>query len=366
MSIGTSLAMAFRRARLFAIDHEAGLEIGAGIGCFAVSVVASARAAIKSKRIMDEYNEGASRIAACEHRGTIIMETADKQQEMVQYTSENAKKDMRTLKMRTAGKLALTWTPCALGFAAGTGLVLRSHHVMVKSNLGLAAALKTAESALDEYRHRVADRYGEEAERNLYNGTEMVEVKTKEKVNGKMKTVTNMVENRWGWPLSKYARIVGRDYVERDADWDRSSNDYNHRRVKTVEEFVKNKLRKQGYVRWNEIYEAVGLKKCDDGDVFGLRSIHFGGRTDPDTFKIQIIEHLLQADPNAVSYVHDDWTDSMVRAADPFFIDFVSVVNGKEVIADDLSEIVLAPASVRKAYANYFPNQFRYGALGGT
>ena len=322
MSIGTTAVMALKKARLFAIDHEAGIEIGAGITCFAISVVTAAKAAIKTKKVMDEYKHQAMKIAVNKVEGTKIVVDPDGQQQMIEYSEADAKKDISKLKRHTAGKLALTWTPCALGFAAGTGLVLRSHHVMVKSNLGLAAALKTAETALDDYRKRVANKIGDEAESNLYNGTEMVEEVVKEKVNGKTVTRKEFKEERNDLPISRYGRIIGREYVERDADWDNTSDDYNKRRVKEVEFSANRKLKRVGKVSLNDVYESLGLSGTDDGDVVGWRAEWAGGKTPVDGIKIQIIEHLLKADPNAVSYVHDDWTDSMVRAADPFFVDF--------------------------------------------
>ena len=323
MSIGTTVVMAFRKARLFAIDHEAGIEIGAGIACFAVSVATAAKAALKTKKIMEEYNEGAIRITACEHQGTIIKPGVDNQQEMVQYTSADAKKDLGKLKRHTAGKLALTWTPCALGFAAGTGLVLRSHYIMVKSNLGLAAALKTAETALDDYRARVRNKIGEEDENNLFNGVEKVEKKVKSKDKNGKTVVHKEIEDRYtDLPISKYGRIIGREYVSRDADWDNTSDNYNHVRVKQVEDAANRKLRSVGKVTLNDVYEGLGLEGTDDGDVVGWRAEWAGGKTPIGGIEIKILDHLLKGDPNAVTYVHDDWTDSMVRAADPFFVDF--------------------------------------------
>lgn len=323
MAIPIKLVSAFRKARLFAIDHEAGLEIGAGITCFAVSVVCAAKAAIKSKQVMEEYNKQACWIAASEHEGLYYKTNSEGQQDIVEYNPENAKKDMGKLKRRTVGKLVLTWTPCALGFAAGTGLVLRSHHVMVKSNLGLAAALKTTEVAFDDYRKRVANKIGDEAEDNLYNGIEKTEKVVKEKdKNGKTVTKKVFSEERSDFPVSRYGRIMGRDYVERDADWDNTSDDYNKRRVKVVEDHANRKLRRVGKITLNEVYDALGLSPTDDGDVVGWRLEELGGKTPMGGIEIKIYEHMLKADPNAVAYVHDDWTDSMVKMAEPFWLDF--------------------------------------------
>ena len=313
MSFLTKVATLAAKGRLFVIDHEAGLEIAGGIACFAVSVATAARAAIKTKEIKEEYNANASIIATNDQTGMVKdFETG----EMKQYTDEQAKADMRKLKRHTAGRIALAWMPPVLGFAAGTGLVLRSHHVMVKTNVGLAAALKTAEASLDEYRKRVENKMGTEAEQNLYDGVETVKKKGKK---GEEPTVERVHTD---FPVSRYGRILGRDYVERDADWDNTSDDYNKRRVKQVEDTANRKLRRVGKITLNEVYDALGLAPTDDGDVVGWRLQEFGGKTPMGGIKISIIEHVLKGDPNGVSYVHDDWTDTMVRIADPFFVDF--------------------------------------------
>lgn len=327
MSLLTKVATLAAKGRLFVIDHEAGLEIAGGIACFAVSVATAARAAVKTKEIKEEYNANAMIIAERDQSGMVQdLETGD----MKEYTDEQAKADMKKLKRHTAGRIALAWIPPVLGFAAGTGLVLRSHHVMVKTNVGLAAALKTAEASLDEYRKRVGDKVGTEAEQDLYNGVETVKKKGK-------KGEDPIVERvHTDFPISRYGRILGRDYVERDADWDITSDDYNKRRVKQVEDTANRKLRRVGKITLNEVYDALGLSTTDDGDVVGWRLDKFGGKTPVGGIKIEIIEHVLKGDPNATSYVHDDWTDTMVRIADPFFVDF------------NVEGCILAPSTLKK------------------
>ena len=329
MSIGMKLADAFRKGRLFVIDHEAGIEIGAGIACFAVSVATAAKAALKTKKIMEEYNKEALGIEADKANGC-IKAYQDNEEVMVEYTEQGAKHDMAKLKRRTFGRVALAWTPSVLGFAAGTGLVLRSHHVMVKSNLGLAAALKTSETAFEEYRNRVKEKIGEKEEADLYAGEK--EVTTKGKKGAPSVTEKVPVD----FPISRYGRIMGRDYVERDADWDITSDDYNKNRVKIVERNANMKLRRLGRVTLNEVYESLGLSPTDDGDVVGWRLENYGGKTPIDGINIKVIEHMLKADPNAVSYVHDDWTDSMVKMAEPFFVDF------------NCEGIIIAPSTLAK------------------
>ena len=68
--------------------------------------------------------------------------------------------------------------------------------------------------------------------------------------------------------------------------------------------------------------EVEGVKDYSYLDLSAAAGEEFGGKTPMGGLKINIIEHILKGDPNAPSYVHDDWTDTMVRIADPFFVDF--------------------------------------------
>ena len=298
------------KARAFIKDHEAGIEIGAGIACYALSVAMAARAGVKSKEIMEEYKEADNRNIGALNSGVITITGEDGQQEMVEYNQDKYLKDKARLKRRTAGKLALTWLPSALGFAGGTGLVLRSHQVMVKSNLGLAAALKASEEALEKYRAKNREKIGEEEEKNMYEG------KTFTKAQGKKKP-----ECLQGTPLSVYSRLISRDTLARDCDWCVSSNEYNMSRIKEVERWANRQLRINGRVTFNQVLDHIGLELSEDGDVVGWRLDKIGGKTPENGIMFEIHQQI-GGDVNDQHYVKDEWTDSLTRAADPFWVDF--------------------------------------------
>lgn len=298
------------KARAFIKDHEAGIEIGAGIACYALSVAMAARAGIKTKEVIEEYKEADNRNIGALNSGIITVTDEDGQQEIVEYNQDKYLKDKARLKRHTAGKLALTWLPSALGFAGGTGLVLRSHHVMVKSNLGLAAALKASEEALDKYRTKTREKIGEEEEKNMYEG------KTITKAQGKKKP-----ECLQGTPLSEYARLVSRDTLARDCDWCVSSNEYNMSRIKEVERWANRQLRINGRVTFNQVLDHIGLELSEDGDVVGWRLDKIGGKTAENGIMFEIHQQI-GGNVNDQHYVRDEWTDSLTRAADPFWVDF--------------------------------------------
>lgn len=296
MAIVESILMKTAGARLFVKEHEAAIEIGGGIACFALSVALAARAGIKTKEEVTMAKENIESMNDALAEGEI--------------TQDDHKKQIRKIKMHSAGRIALAWAPSVLGFAGGTGLILRSHHVMVKSNVALAAALKTSEEALAKYREKNKEEIGEEKEQKIYDG-QTVEKK------GKKTYVTQ------GTPLSPYARLMSRDTLSRSSDWCNSSNDYNIKRVKTVEQLLNRQLRINGYVTRRDAYDALGFDVSnEDPDclVDGWRLVKYGGKTEEEGIRIRIIDHI-GGDPNDVKYVKDPWDDSIVRAADAFWID---------------------------------------------
>lgn len=295
-------------ARMFIKDHEAAIEVGTGIACFALSVAMAAKAGIKTKAIMEEYNNERIKKEVNLHSGVVTIVDADNQTEIVQYTEEDHKKEIRKLKLHTAGKIALAWTPSLLGFAGGTGLVLRSHHVMVKSNLALAAALKTSEETLEKYRAKMGEKIGKEEEQKIYEGREEKKVKAK-------------LECLQGTPLSPYSRLMSRDTLSRNGDWCDSSEDYNYKRVKEGERWANKRLRTHGRVTFNDVLEWLGLEISEDGDVVGWKLEKYGGKT-PEDGIIFNIHRQVGGNINETRYVKDEWTDSLIKAADPFWLDF--------------------------------------------
>lgn len=301
MSVLTTLASAAIKTKVFCKDHEAAIEIGAGIACFAASVALAARAGIKTKEKVEEYNAV---------------------KELVQPD------DKKKMKWKTIGKVALDWTPVVLGFAGGTGLILRAHHVMVRTNLGLAAALKTANEALDVYRKRVADKIGAEDEQLLYEGKEKVVNKTKVKdENGKTKTVETEEYRRFGSPISPYSILMSRDTVKRDADWCNSSNDYNLYRVKAAEDWINRKFKREEEVSLLDAVDALGYdipdkETRDKFRIVGWKSRRLGGKTDVDGIKFTILDGVLKENPNDTNWTRDEFTGELRRSADAFWVDF--------------------------------------------
>ena len=219
--------------RLFVSDHQAAFEIGGGIACFAVSVAAGVRAGIKVQAEMKEYNKLAAECEVHKAEGMITLCKDGNQQEIVPFTENDYKKARRKLKIRTTGKVARAVAPSLLTFAGGTFLVLHAHHLMVKTNIALAAALQTANDQIEKMRAKQAENIGEEKEQMMYDGQE-----TEKK--GKKEYVLQ------GTPFSKYARLMSKDTLGRNADWCNSSNDYNMRRVKEIEKWANRKLQVDG------------------------------------------------------------------------------------------------------------------------
>lgn len=325
MAFLESLLIKTAPVRLFVADHQAAFEIGGGILCFAVSVATGVKAGIKVQAEMSEYNKLAAECEVHKAEGMITLCTDNGQQEIKEFTEEDYKKAKRKLKIRTTGKVARAIAPSILTFAGGTFLVLHAHHMMVKSNLALAAALQTANDQIEKMRAKQVELVGEEKEQMMYDG-QTVEKK------GKTSYIVQ------GTPLSKYARLMSKDTLGRNADWCVSSNDYNMARVKTIESWANRKLAVDGKLTRKEVYEGLGFDVSNedpDCEVDGWRLPKYGGKTEEGGIQIRIIDHI-GGDPNNVAYVKDPFDGSYVRSADSFWIDL------------NCEGCILAPSTLRK------------------
>jgi len=153
-------------------------------------------------------------------------------------------------------------------FLFGTSIAsfYMAHHTMKIRNAGLAAAATAARKTLKDYRGRVADKIGEEAEEKLYFGTkekEIEEVVIDE--NGEetlvKKVCDDVVDDIENSDYVKY-------FVKGNDNWDRSPD-----MCKFFLECQQNRandiLKKKGEITLNEVYDLLGFERTEAGMVVG-------------------------------------------------------------------------------------------------
>lgn len=224
--------------------HSPALLFGAGVvGVVAAAVLAS-RATLK---LDDELDHHAETLEKIQHLEEIDPE----------YRENTASRDKMVLIARTSGRIARLYAlPVSIGVLSICALT-GSHIILTRRNLALTAAYATIDRSFREYRQRVVAEYGNDKDDEFRFGTVEHQV---EKSDGKVKTVKNADPNG----LSMYARF----FDEESPNW-KTNAEYNLLFLRNQQNWANDKLKAQGHLFLNEVYDMLGLRHTGAGAVVG-------------------------------------------------------------------------------------------------
>ena len=184
------------------------------------------------------------------------------------YTEESAKKDTAIVYARTGIKFVCLYAPSASLLALSIASMIGSTFLQKKRNVALAAALATIDRGFKEYRERVVERYGTEADRRLRYNIRDVEVEeTVTDENGEEQIVKKAVEVADIKDPNGYS-IYARCFDESNPNWLKDDN-YNVMFLKHRQNMFNDKLKANGILFLNEVYEELGFPKTKEGQVIG-------------------------------------------------------------------------------------------------
>lgn len=225
-----------------------------GVAGMAVSAVLACRATLKVKDILEEREKNLEAVETELAKGTD------------DYTEEDAKNDRRIIKIQTGVKVAKSYiVPVALGVVSATS-ILYGHNIVNKRNAALGAAYTALDQSYKEYRKKVIETLGEEAEHKMRFGVteEENEVEVEGK-NGKKKTVKEtkrVYNNPYGY--SPYAKI----FDEASRHWQKEPGQ-NKWFLQIQQNFFNDKLKANGYVFLNDVYKALDIPCTKAGQIVG-------------------------------------------------------------------------------------------------
>lgn len=143
------------------------LLIGAGIASVVIGTVVACKATLKAAPILEDHKSD--------------MEEAREKE------GEEKKRDTVAIYKRTCCDLTKLYLPAAVMITIGVGCILGSNHIMSIRNAKLAAAVATFDNAFKQYRGRVINELGTEADERFRTGKKEVEIE-EETVDSKGKT----------------------------------------------------------------------------------------------------------------------------------------------------------------------------------
>ena len=256
LGIMNAVTKSFHKTGLQLKKYSPEILVGVGI----VGVVASAIMACKATTKVNDILENTKAHVDAIHDGVENGEVNG-----VEYTAEDGKKDLSIVYAQTGLKFAKLYGPAVAVGALSITSILAAHNILNKRLVASAAAYAIVDKNFKDYRGRVVDRFGEALDRELrYNikSQEVDEVIVDGEGNETVvkKTVQTASINE----ESDYARF----FDETCAGWDKNP-EFNLTFLKNQQRYANDKLKAQGYLFLNDVYESLGIRKTQAGQQVG-------------------------------------------------------------------------------------------------
>lgn len=170
-----------------------------------------------------------------------------------------------------AWDLAKLYGPSAMLGVASLTSMSAATQILRNRNAGLAAAYAAVDSGFKKYRAKVAEKFGEEVDKQILHGAKEETFKEKEVgEDGKEHTVKKtrtVLDSKDYAGYSPYAIF----FDETNPLFQKLGDDPELIRHTLVmhQKFFNDRLRSKGYVFLNEVYKALGAKETKAGQVVG-------------------------------------------------------------------------------------------------
>lgn len=260
--VGTKLGRAAHKG-LFTLKKFSPelLAIGGSIG-FVATIVMASKATLKAPAILEE------------HRAMIDAINEAKSLNSESYQESAVQQDLVLTYLNTGKEfLALYGPSIAVGILSLGGL-LGSSFILKKRNIAIAGAYSLIEKAFNEYRGRVTKELGAEKDFHFRYGTEYETVTEEVKTKDGKKKVKKQVQKLGPNELSMYARKFEEQQYNHDGTYTGSSEwssaaDYNATNLILKNGWANERLKAQGYLFLNDVYEELGFPRTKAGQIVG-------------------------------------------------------------------------------------------------
>lgn len=177
--------------------------------------------------------------------------------EDVEYSSTDAKNDIKLIKTQTVIKYVKLYAPSVTLGMTSLACMLAANNILRKRVAALGAAYTTLNNTFSEYRKRVSERYGEDAEKEIRYNIKAEKIKNE---NGETEEV-NVVDPSTIADTSRFF----------DASCDGWSKDpeANLRYLKIKQAVANDMLKSRGYLFLNEVYKLLDIPRTKVGHVAG-------------------------------------------------------------------------------------------------
>lgn len=245
----TNVTRAINKAGFKLKKHSPEILVVAGVVGAVASAIMACKATMKLNETLIDTKERVEDLHADE----------------ANYTEEEGKKTLTLIYSKAALDIAKLYGPSVVLGGLSITAILTSNNILRKRNIALAAAYTAVDKSFKEYRGRVIERFGKELDRELkYNikakeveetvvsedGTEVVEKKTIELADPNT--------------YSPYAKF----YDDGCSGWTKDP-EANLMFLRMQQDAATKRLKQQGWLLLNDVYDMLGIPRTKDGMVIG-------------------------------------------------------------------------------------------------
>lgn len=242
--------------------HSPEILVAVGVVGAVTSTVMACKATLKVNDILEESKNTVDKI-----HESVEQEKYTSDGKL--YTQEVANKDLAQVYVQTGWKLAKLYGPAVVLGVSSLGCILASNNILRKRNVALAAAFAEVTTSFKEYRTRLIERFGDNGktlDRELrYNiKAKQIEERVMDE-NGNETTVTKTVDV--GDPNGTHD-VYSVVFCEGNLGWTKSA-DLNKYFLIQVQNQANDKLKADGILTLNQVYDMLGVPRTQIGQFAG-------------------------------------------------------------------------------------------------
>lgn len=237
--------------------------VGVGIGCMVAGTIFACKATLKADKIINEKNQHLEKVKAVREA---VKSDEEEFKDITEetYSTRDYIQDLCIVYSNAVRGFVKLYWPAMLCGGIGVASILYGHNILNKRNIAIAAAYKTVKEGYSEYRKRVIEELGEEADKRFKYGVKKKDISIEEeKEDGKTKK-KNIKDAEVIEGYSKNAKF----FDAASSHWEKSP-EYNLHFLRTQQAYANQLLQTRGHLFLNEVYDMLDIPRTKEGAVEG-------------------------------------------------------------------------------------------------
>lgn len=252
--VGSKLTPIVSTAKIFTKKHGPEILLIGGTIMVVSGAVIACRQSLKAHDILEKANSDLEDVEKA-------IEVANPED----YTARDARNDRLKVYGRTFLDLAKCYGPSVLLGLVGFGMIFGGHHILKARNIALGAAYSGLLGKFRNYQKKVQEQLGTDKELLLRAGAEKMDISIDDEETGKEKKVKGaQVVHDNGDGHSIYAKI----FDEGNLNWSHNPAS-NLIFLRAQQKFANDKLKAEGYLFLNDVYQCLGFPRTSEGQIVG-------------------------------------------------------------------------------------------------